>query len=210
MSSVSETTTERIPAAERREQILAAASRVFGERGYAGATTDQIARSAGISQPYVVRMFGTKENLFLEVLERAQIKLAVAFRAVIAAFPPTDGVPNEGIAGALGAAYVDLIEDRGILLSLMQGFINGHDPVVGPRARVGFLATYRILRDEAGFSPEYVRRFLADGMLMNTLLALQLPEAIDVDPAARELLACAFQSKLDLVIDITAAQKEDA
>ncbi|MBN8883980.1 MAG: helix-turn-helix transcriptional regulator, partial [Salana multivorans] len=43
---------------ERRELVLSAAAEVFGERGYVGATTDAVARAAGVSQPYVVRMFG--------------------------------------------------------------------------------------------------------------------------------------------------------
>ncbi|MFP3344532.1 TetR/AcrR family transcriptional regulator, partial [Halomonas sp. SIMBA_159] len=76
---MNETPISRIPASERREQILAAASIVFGERGYFGATTDQIAKAAGISQPYVVRMFGSKENLFTEVLSRASDKVLTTF-----------------------------------------------------------------------------------------------------------------------------------
>ena len=38
--------------------------------GYAGTSTDAVAREAGVSQPYVVRMFGTKLDLFLEVFVR--------------------------------------------------------------------------------------------------------------------------------------------
>ena len=41
---------QRLPAAERREQMLNAASIVFGERGYTGATTDAVAKAAGVSQ----------------------------------------------------------------------------------------------------------------------------------------------------------------
>ena len=40
---------QRLPAAERREQMLNAASIVFGERGYAGTTTDAVAKAAGVS-----------------------------------------------------------------------------------------------------------------------------------------------------------------
>jgi len=214
MSSVSEesgtaakeTTTERIPAALRREQILAAASRVFGERGYSGATTDQVAQAAGISQPYVVRMFGTKENLFLEVVARALDKLISAFREVLAAPGPAGDDPADSLVARLGAAYVDLIEDRGILLSLMQAFITGHDPVIGARAREGFLQIYRMLRDEAGFPPEVIREFLADGMLFNTLLAIRLPDIFEDDEAAEELMRCAFRGKLGVVLDATGAK----
>ena len=214
MSSVSEesgtaakeTTTERIPAALRREQILAAASRVFGERGYSGATTDQVAQAAGISQPYVVRMFGTKENLFLEVVARALDKLMTSFREVLDVPRPAGDDPADSLVARLGAAYVDLIEDRGILLSLMQAFITGHDPVIGARAREGFLQIYRMLRDEAGFPPEVIREFLADGMLFNTLLAIRLPDIFEEDEAAEELMRCAFRGKLGVVLDATGAK----
>ncbi|GAB3123967.1 TetR/AcrR family transcriptional regulator [Glaciibacter psychrotolerans] len=218
MSSVSESfsaqnpSAERIPAAERREQILAAASQVFGARGYAGATTDQVAQAAGISQPYVVRMFGTKENLFIEVIERSLSRLMTVFRGEIAKTDPqaadpadTDPAYTDLLSARLGRAYIDLIEDRGILLSLMHGFLTGHDPAIGAAARTGFLDIYRLLRDEAGFEPDQVREFLADGMLFNTLLALRLPDAYDNDEAARELMDCTFRTKLDLVLGASAA-----
>src|SRR3954447_15313241 len=74
----------RMRSVDRRELILEAATAVFGERGYVGTTTDAVARAAGVSQPYVVRMFGTKEALFLEVLHRALDKLMAAFRGALA------------------------------------------------------------------------------------------------------------------------------
>jgi TetR/AcrR family transcriptional regulator len=202
MSSVTPTTSERLPAAERRELILKSASEVFGLRGYSGTTTDQVAQAAGISQPYVVRMFGTKEKLFLEVLERALTKLVEAFAAVLEHNRATGGSKAE-LTQALGLAYADLIEDRGILLSLMQGFVQGHDEVIGKAARAGFLLLYRMLREEAGFSPEEVQLFLAHGMLFNTLLAIRLPELYGVDPLATELMEGAFGHKLGKVIDST-------
>lgn len=202
MSRVSDRLNERIPAGERREQILAAASLVFGERGYFGATTDQIARAAGISQPYVVRMFGSKENLFVEVLARALDKLLDAFTSTIAAWR-ADGSPDD-ITRRLGTAYVNLIEDRGLLLSLMQAFSMGQEPAIGAKARAGFIEIYRLLREETGFEPEQARSFLAEGMLLNTLLGLRLPDEYGSDAAAAELLECTFQTKLQLVLDMAA------
>jgi AcrR family transcriptional regulator len=217
MSSVTDKISERIPSAERREQILEAASLVFGERGYFGATTDQIAKAAGISQPYVVRMFGSKENLFLGVLVRSLDRLMVAFTETIeewkAEGSPADahgplGVTVTGAHGEigrrLGLAYVNLIEDRGLLLSLMQAFSMGQDPAIGGKARDGFLTIYRLLRDEAEFAPEEVRSFLAEGMLLNTLLGLRLPDRYGRDEAATELLECTFRTKLDLVLQAVA------
>ena len=194
-------TRKRIPAAERREQILVSASQLFGVRGYVGTTTEQIAQAAGISQPYVVRMFGSKEQLFIEVIQRSLLILTTEFRAVIAAHQASTD-PQKSLGRSLGLSYVGLLEDRGILLSLMQGYLQGHDPVIGVRVREGFIEVYRLLRDEAGMTPEMVRGFLAEGMLLNTLLALRLPSIFGEDADADELMACTFQSKLDVVLDL--------
>ncbi|GAA4183691.1 TetR family transcriptional regulator [Gryllotalpicola kribbensis] len=201
---MSESRSERIPAAERREQILDAAARVFGERGYAGTTTDQVAQAAGISQPYVVRMFGSKEKLFCELLLRARDSLETRLRAALAR-PEVKALDNQGLKRFLGRAYVDLVGEGDIVLPLAQGFLLGHDPVIGRYAREGFLDIYRLLRDEAGLSPEEVRDFLAGGMLLNTLLTLQMTGLYESDETARELLACAFGEKLDLVVAPTKA-----
>ncbi|MET0974081.1 MAG: TetR/AcrR family transcriptional regulator [Leifsonia sp.] len=190
----------RIPAAERRELILDAATNVFGELGYAGATTDQVAKAAGISQPYVVRMFGSKENLFVEVLERTCDRIVEVFRAAIA-----DSDDPRPVGGRIGAAYVDLVSDRGIMLSLMQGFMLGTDPRIGPVARAGFMRIYRLLREEGGFGPVETRDFLANGMLINTLLASGLTGTLDDDPETLELFECTFQGKLPLVLEGLAA-----
>ena len=130
---------------DRRELILEAATTVFGEHGYEGATTDGVAKAAGVSQPYVVRMFGSKEQLFLDVLRRALDRLLAAFRVAI---PGDRGTMPKRLA----VAYVDLLADRGVLLSLMHSFVLGSDPVIGKAARHGFLEVYALLRHEAGFS----------------------------------------------------------
>ena len=76
---------------ERRELVLAAATRAFARSGYAGTSTDAVAKEAGVSQPYVVRIFGTKLDLFLEVFDRATDRIGAAFADVLAegAFDPT-------------------------------------------------------------------------------------------------------------------------
>ncbi len=189
----------RLPAAERRESILAAAAEVFGERGYAGATTDAIARVAGISQAYVIRTFGTKEALFTATAERVIDHVAAAFRAVI------DGAGEQRdadrIEPRLGEAYVRLAEDRGSLVSLLHLFTLGPHPVIGPVARDGFMRIYAILRDEAGLSAERAAAFLANGMLVSTLLGLRLDTAAD-DPAVAELLRSTFRENTGLVAEI--------
>jgi len=187
---------------DRREQLLAAATAVFGERGYVGATTDAIARAAGVSQPYVVRTFGTKEALFLAVLGRALDRMLVAFRTALAADDPATSA-----TARISAAYVELLSDRGLLLSLMHAFVLGSDPVIGAAAREGFLCVARFLREEAGLDPEEARAFLAYGMLLNTLVGVRMADLYETDAAARELLDAAMPTKIDLLLRIRDAEK---
>lgn len=193
----------RLTAGERRELILTAAAQVFGQRGYIGATTDQVARAAGISQPYVVRLFGTKEALFLEVVAAAKDALLAAFRSVLAV-AHTDGLAGMGITEALGNRYLELARDRGVHLPLMQAFVQGSDPVVGAAARAGYLEIWHFLRTEAGLDAPASKDFLAQGMLISVLLGLEMPRLADSDGAARELLSEACGPKLATFLADTA------
>jgi AcrR family transcriptional regulator len=190
--------TTRMKAEERRELILAAASGVFGERGYVGTTTDAVAKAAGVSQPYVVRMFGTKAALFEAVLQRSLGTLLREFRRQIA----EQGRATPELPGCIGRCYVELLADRGLLLSLMQGFMLGADPEVGPIVRAGFLEVYRVLRDEGGFSPEQAADFLAEGMMINTLVALRMGADYDSNADARELIEGAMPAKASMLRDL--------
>ena len=63
--------TTRLSAAERRSAIIEAALRVFSEGSYAGATTAEIAREAGISEPLLYRHFSSKRELYFACLDEA-------------------------------------------------------------------------------------------------------------------------------------------
>jgi AcrR family transcriptional regulator len=63
--------TTRMPAAERRQAIVDAALRVFSEGSYSGATTAQIAREAGVSEPTLYRHFASKRELYVACLDEA-------------------------------------------------------------------------------------------------------------------------------------------
>ncbi|MBU2698364.1 TetR/AcrR family transcriptional regulator [Pimelobacter sp. 30-1] len=63
----------RLPPDERREQILAAAERLFAERPYAEVATTGIAREAGVARGLLNHYFGDKRALYLEVVRRAAL-----------------------------------------------------------------------------------------------------------------------------------------
>jgi len=66
---VSRNASERLPAAERRQALVDAATRVFSTGSYAGATTADIAREAGVSEPILYRHFASKRELYIACLE---------------------------------------------------------------------------------------------------------------------------------------------
>src|SRR6478609_10087636 len=115
--SRAETPSRRMSSEERREQIVAAAIAVFGARGYEGTTTDDVARTAGISQPYVVRLFGTKENLFLAAMQSAFDALMRVFRVELA-----DTTSERPVAKRIGDAYVELLSTRGLHQTLSHAW----------------------------------------------------------------------------------------
>jgi len=64
-------TKQRLPADERRRAVLNVACTVFSSSSYRGATTAEIAREAGISEPILYRHFGSKRDLYLACLDEA-------------------------------------------------------------------------------------------------------------------------------------------
>ena len=73
-------TRKRMPAAERREVIVRTATEVFAERGYDGASIDEIARRAGVSAPVVYDHFASKQDLYERLLERTRDELLEVWR----------------------------------------------------------------------------------------------------------------------------------
>lgn len=186
----------RLSSDERRVQIIAAALAVFGARGYEGATTDDVARAAGVSQPYVVRLFGSKENLFLAAIEDALARMLAAFRAALA-----DG-DAEDAGKRIGQAYVDLLQVRGLHQTLANAYLMGSHPVIGPSARRGFAAVWRFFRDELGLDADEARAFMAEGMLISTMIGLRLVDDYGSDPQITELFRSCFPTELPHVLDL--------
>lgn len=84
-----------------RDAIAAAAKELFTEHGYDGASVRAIAKKAGIDAALVIRHFGSKEELFLEVIDQRE-KFAQAFEG------PVDELGKQLIAIYLGEAGNDL------------------------------------------------------------------------------------------------------
>jgi AcrR family transcriptional regulator len=98
-----------MPAAERREVIVRVASAVFAERGYDGASIDEIARRAGVSAPVVYDHFASKQDLYERLLERTRDELLGVWREHLSSDEPADvRIPR---AIAAWAEYVESHRD---------------------------------------------------------------------------------------------------
>ena len=164
---------------ERRDQAIAAALVEFAEGGLAGTSTEAIAVRAGISQPYLFKMFGTKHDLFIEASKRCFDNVAQTLsQAAI-------GLAGEEALHAMGHAYYGLIADRANLMAQLQLYAACNDLQVRECARDGFRKLYQLVERASGVPPEALTLFFASGMLCNVSTALGLAE-ID-EPWARAL-----------------------
>jgi AcrR family transcriptional regulator len=86
----------RLPAAERRETILRAASAVFAESGYRAAKVSDVAARVGVTEPVIFQNFGSKAALFAAVIERAAAEVRAALDALPVTGDPVTGDPVTG------------------------------------------------------------------------------------------------------------------
>ena len=182
------TTRTRMSAGERRADIVGIAMEQFALGGYRGTSTEAIARAAGISQPYLFRLFKTKRELFLACHELCDRRIVDTFRGA------AEGVPQAEALPAMGKAYVELLQDRTMLLFQMQSYAACADPVIQERVRAGYGEIVREVTALSGAEPERVWLFFANGMLLNVVASLDLAAVAD-----RDEWACAWSTPLELI-----------
>src|SRR3954454_3581147 len=153
-------------AEDRREAVLAAAMPVMAARGIHASPTAEIAKNAGISHAYLFRLFPTKSDLAMAVVERANQRIYDALAAAAAAEPGS----GEEKMGAMGMAYSELLEDRELLLvQLHSHAAAAEDEAIRTAARNGFKRLVDLVERETGMEKTVVGRFFATGMLMNVM-----------------------------------------
>jgi AcrR family transcriptional regulator len=165
-------TKTRQSAEERRESILDAALVEFAAKGLHGTSTEDIARRAGISQPYVFRLFGTKKRLFAEACRRCMREVREAMTAASA------GKSGDEALSAMGQAYIALLAADPRRLTLqMHMYAACDDPEIRQVAREGYGELVRFAQAVSGESRKAVSQFFARGMLINVIAAMQVRDA---------------------------------
>ena len=154
----------------RRRHVLDAAIETFAIEGYRGASTTEIARRAGISQPYIYALYRNKHELFLaayhEVAERIRTRLVAAAEG---------GEDAEARMRAMGDAYLQMIGNTPEVLCQLQAYAAAGDPALRDPVREEFLRLFESVRDAAGVSREEAAFFFAGGMFLAIATALGVP-----------------------------------
>ena len=124
--------------AVREQQVLRIAEGLFAERGYRGASMDELASRAGVSKPVVYDLVGSKESLYLRCVERAGRALA----EVVASAALTETDPERRMrAGAIAFLRFVAEERGGWDLLLTAGPEPGAEPILAIRDQQSALLT---------------------------------------------------------------------
>jgi len=156
----------RMTSEERRADVLRVAVAEFARTGFQGTSTEDVARSAGISQPYLFKMFPTKKALFLALVEHGFARVRQAF------MDAAGDASGEDALERMGERYGELLRDRDELLLQMQAYAACDDPEIGEVTRREFGKLWREVQRLSGAGDERLQQFFAMGMLMNVVAAM--------------------------------------
>jgi AcrR family transcriptional regulator len=167
-------------AEQRREQLVGVAIAEFARGGYNGTSTEAIARGAGVSQPYLFRLFRDKAELYAQCVEQAFAETEAALRDAAA------GHAGAAAITAMGRCYRRLLADAaGYQLNFQLQMYAG---AVGDERQRHIVSDqkaklFRFITSIEGVDAAMATDFLATGMLLNVLAALD----IDYSPDRQDL-----------------------
>ncbi|WGL50623.1 TetR/AcrR family transcriptional regulator [Nocardioides sp. BP30] len=161
----------RSTADARRATVLTEALRVFAKTGYHATPVSDVAAAADISQGYVIRLFRTKLDLFVAVIE-------TCFEQIVAALDAGSqhvrgGEPQQ-VLDAMSDAYVELIADRDLLMLQVHAQSASDIPEVRLAMQRGLARVTELASDRSHATPEQVQRFVAYGQLCHLIVTADL------------------------------------
>jgi len=165
----------RMSADERRDEVIAAAAIEFADGGYAGTSTAAIARRAGVSQPYLFQLFGTKQELFLAAVRDCFARTGRRFEETAKA-GRTSGLDTMDVLTLMGGAYLQLLlADRDLLRLQLHAYAACGNPEVRAVVRDEFHALWQTVGDISGADPQALQTWFANGMLINVIASFGNP-----------------------------------
>ena len=198
----------RMSAEDRREQVLKAAMAEFAIHGLDGTSTEAIAERAGISQPYIFRLWPNKKDLFLATVDacfdrfEAVLKKTAEGRSdaeigaqLWAVGHDPSGHPHLTGPGArlhaMGHAYMRLLSKPEAPLMQMQAYAACWDDDVRRLVRDRWNRLRTLVSELSGVEGRELSEFFARSMLLNVAACMHLPSTGDPARWAHEVLGFA-------------------
>lgn len=150
----------RLPAEQRREQLLAVAGEVFAAQGFHGPSMDALAEAAGVSKPILYQHFSSKRALYQALVEDAAAELLDRVGKALASTSD-----NRARVGAAVGAFLDFVEDPRFRLLFVTSDGTDDDVVRvvdGMRSEIARQVA-RLIADDAGVD-EHAADLLATGV----------------------------------------------
>lgn len=176
---------ERSTATHRRAEAIAAGMAAFADHGPTTSAIERVAAEIGVSQPYVFRLFGSKQTFFLACLDELETRVRDVFRRA-AATSTEDPTRATGAMRAMGEGFRDLVADGVITGLWLQAcaLARGNDEVAA-RCRALISGVLHESARLTGAGPADLAGFLADGALVMLLQAL----GVDLTGGSRTAVA---------------------
>lgn len=157
---------QRMAMDARRKLVIREAIPVFARYGFEGATTAEIAKRSGVSQPYIFKMFQSKKALFIAACERNMRTTMEQMH------DSASGKTGRDALEAMGDAYVEWMEtNRDSLLLQVQQYAACWDEDVQHAVRHCMQDIWNMVVEITGVPLEEIAVFFAKGMLSNMVVA---------------------------------------
>lgn len=152
----------RLPASERRHQLLDVALEVFADHGFHGTSMNQVAEAAGVTKPVLYQHFRSKKALYRELLDEVSARLEEAITKATAAAPG----PRQQVEAGLHAYFRFVTDHRAAFTILFGGGTrrDGEFAAAASRVEEAIVEAIAPLFDVPGLDESH-RRLLAYGIV---------------------------------------------
>jgi AcrR family transcriptional regulator len=170
---MSRSAANRSTAQARRQEVLRAATEVFARSGYYATTIADVAEATGISQAYVMRLFGSKLGLFVSVVDQCNERVTSALAAAAAQVPA--GTP-EAVLDAMYGAYADLIHEPSLIMIQVHAQSVADIPEIRDAVWRGLGKLVESVKVRSRANDAQVQRIVAFGTLCQLIVAVDLED----------------------------------
>ncbi|MBL8745258.1 MAG: TetR/AcrR family transcriptional regulator [Phycisphaerae bacterium] len=162
----------RLPAAKRREQLLDTAVALFAEKGYGGATTAELAKAAGVTEPIIYRHFESKKTLFIAAIERTGEMVTQTWERQMR----TAHDPAHRLRRLIGANPMVMERGRGFYRVIVQAMMEIADPDILAAIQEHIISLHRFVAREVALAQDegHVSKYYSPEITAWTLLHLGL------------------------------------